>query len=676
MTARRDFQLSSLDLKVLVGELNEALKGCYVSKIYQPNGKTLLFKLSKLGEQAKQLVVEAGRRIHLTRYQVEKPPRPPAFCAALRKHLTNARIEGVEQPDLERIVIFNLVSGRGPYRLVVELFARGNIILLDGSGRIVHALSKRKIGDRSFEKGETYVLPQAGATSKPESVEKLLEGLKAFKGEVVKALTRIYGVGGLYAEEFLARAGVDKGKLSKQVSLEEAEEIFKAALEVFEGLKSPEPTLYRDGDGKPFAVAPFPLKRLENFKAERYPSMNEAVDELFSRAEAEKARAEVEEKARLQLEELRRVAEEQEAALKSMEGKIECLRKTGETIFRNAPILQELLSQVNSLLEGGMSWEELERRVLEARRRGEFPLNLILSLNGKDKRVKVSLEGLEFELELGKSAYENASTYYDEAKRLKGKLSSLRQALEETKAKMAEVEKLVLEVKAKTAEPVRLREKKWYEKFRFFHTSEGFLVVAGKDASSNEALIKRYTEPADLVFHAELPGAPFTVLKTGGRKPSEASIRQAACFAACYSRAWRENLSAIDIYFVKPEQLSKAAPSGQYLPRGSFMVYGERTYLRRVPLRLALAVRLEGEARVEAGPPEAAEGWADLMAIIVPGRKKAKEIVREARGRMVELAPREYREKLLSLPLEELSALIPFGMGELVEVLRVRREAR
>ena len=673
MAERKEPQLSSFDIKILVKELEEKLTGCYVDKVYQVGPKSLLFRLTKPGETARMLVVEAGRRIHLTRYLVEKPPRPPPFCAALRKHLTNARISKVEQPNLERIVILHFSSGRGAYRLVAELFARGNLLLLDEAGRIVQALSQRKMGGRSFLKGEIYQLPSSGATELPESVEKLHEALKGFRGEVVKALTRIYGVGGLYAEEFLARAGVDKAKKSREVSLEEAEKIHRAALEVFRLLEKPEPMLYLDGEGKPMAVAPFPLKRLEAFTGKRFPSLNEAVDELFSHGEAERAKRLKEEQLKLRLEELKRIVAEQEAAVKALEEQAVRLRRMGEAAFRNAPLLQDLLKRIEVEVAGG-GWQKAQEAVAEAKGKGEYPLSLVEGFEPKERKVKVSLEGLTLELKLGKSAYENASAYYDEAKVLEGKLSRLKAALEETRRKMAEVEEQVSLEEAEPAKPVRLREKKWFEKFRFFHTSEGFLVVAGKDASSNEALIKRHTEPRDLVFHTELPGSPFVVLKTEGKQPSEASLREAAVFAACYSRAWREGFSAVDVYYVKPEQLSKSAPSGEYLPRGSFMVYGKRTYLEGVPLRLALTVNPEdSEYPVKAVPPETAQAEAGLWAEIAPGNLKAKDLASKVKSRLVELASKEEKPKLLRIPVEAFSPLIPYGVGSLVGVFKGRR---
>ena len=64
---------------------------------------------------------------------------------------------------------------------------------------------------------------------------------------------------------------------------------------------------------------------------------------------------------------------------------------------------------------------------------------------------------------------------------------------------------------------VETENKEWYEKFRWFTSSDGFLVVAGKDTVSNEVLVKKYATQEDAVFHAEISGAPFVVVKAEGR---------------------------------------------------------------------------------------------------------------------------------------------------------------
>jgi predicted ribosome quality control (RQC) complex YloA/Tae2 family protein len=88
-------------------------------------------------------------------------------------------------------------------------------------------------------------------------------------------------------------------------------------------------------------------------------------------------------------------------------------------------------------------------------------------------------------------------------------------------------------------------------------------VVAGKDTVSNEVLIKKYTKDEDVVFHAEITGSPFVVIKAEGKLVTEQVLKEAAEYAASFSRAWRENAGSADVYWVKVDQLSKSGPSGE-----------------------------------------------------------------------------------------------------------------
>ena len=133
---------------------------------------------------------------------------------------------------------------------------------------------------------------------------------------------------------------------------------------------------------------------------------------------------------------------------------------------------------------------------------------------------------------------------------------------------------------------VAMENKEWYEKFRWFTSSDGFLVVAGKDTVSNEVLIKKYTTQEDVVFHAEITGSPFVVIKSEGKPVSEQALREAGEFAASFSRAWRENAGTADVYWVKVDQLSKSGPSGESVPHGAFFVVGKRNWTRNTPLRV------------------------------------------------------------------------------------------
>jgi hypothetical protein len=253
-------------------------------------------------------------------------------------------------------------------------------------------------------------------------------------------------------------------------------------------------------------------------------------------------------------------------------------------------------------------------------------------------------------------------------------------ALKETRSKLAEIEAKISEAEAlehatpaETAEEIvkrKIKHKEWFEKFHWFISSDDFLIVAGKDAVSNEVLIKKHTSPTDIVFHADITGAPFTVIKTEGKKPSEQCLREASEFAAAFSRGWREGFASIDVYWIKPDQLSKGAPSGEYVPHGAFVVRGERNWIRNVPLRIAIGITVNKEenlVRVGGGPVDAVKAKANAYVIVVPGDLEGKGLLKSILQSLIRKVSKEVREAILELSVEAIREYIPYGKGMITE---------
>jgi predicted ribosome quality control (RQC) complex YloA/Tae2 family protein len=182
-----------------------------------------------------------------------------------------------------------------------------------------------------------------------------------------------------------------------------------------------------------------------------------------------------------------------------------------------------------------------------------------------------------------KSVNDNIAAYYEKAKKAKAKIAGLMKAMLDTERLIkAEEEKASL---ALPPEKRVVRSKEWYESFHWFFTTNGLLVVAGRDAKSNDVAVARHLEKDDLYFHADIQGAPSTIMKNG-QKAGEEDIAEAASFAASYSSAWKKGAGTISVYYVKPEQVSKTAPSGEYVPKGGFMIRGQKQYAKNARMQL------------------------------------------------------------------------------------------
>ena len=90
-------------------------------------------------------------------------------------------------------------------------------------------------------------------------------------------------------------------------------------------------------------------------------------------------------------------------------------------------------------------------------------------------------------------------------------------------------------------------------KFRELTTKVGTVVLAGKDAKSNEALINQ-VEDNEEVFHTAAPGSPFVNIKGKAKK---SDIEEAATFCAKYSREWKKNKSDVIIHRFKGKDIHK-----------------------------------------------------------------------------------------------------------------------
>lgn len=182
---------------------------------------------------------------------------------------------------------------------------------------------------------------------------------------------------------------------------------------------------------------------------------------------------------------------------------------------------------------------------------------------------------MKLSLDYSKTVQENASYYFEQAKKAKKKLEGAKIALEKSHEKLSKIKPMEKQVQ----KTIIKRKTKWFEKFRWFYTSEDLLFIAGRDATTNEIIIKKHTDNHDIVFHSEMAGSPFGVLKTEGKTPDKTSLEECAQFIAVYSKAWKSGLGVMDIFYVNPEQVTKEAPSGEFIGKGSFMIYGKKNVI-------------------------------------------------------------------------------------------------
>lgn len=226
-----------------------------------------------------------------------------------------------------------------------------------------------------------------------------------------------------------------------------------------------------------------------------------------------------------------------------------------------------------------------------------------------DKETISFVEGeMNVELKMNETAGENADDYFGMSKRIKDRLSrvSLEPEKEEKRVELKRVTRV-------------------FTNYRWFITSDGNLVIAGKDAESNDSVVKKYLGEKDIYLHADIHGAPSVVMRLAN-KQTEIGIQEGALFAWCMSKAWSSRFGNGSVFYVTKSQVSKTPESGEYLARGAWIIRGKKNYITHLELELAVGFqKYENRDYVVAAPASSVQG---KRVIIVPGEGK-EEVVRE-----------------------------------------------
>ncbi len=227
---------------------------------------------------------------------------------------------------------------------------------------------------------------------------------------------------------------------------------------------------------------------------------------------------------------------------------------------------------------------------------------------------------MEVRIDFTESAQDNARKRYEKAKKLEAKRLGAGKAVLDLKKSLGKMEKTVLPEEKRI---VKAREKKWYEKFHWFFTSNGMLAIGGRDAHQNETINSRHFDEGDLFFHANIFGASAVVLK-GGAAADMPTRGEVAQFAASYSSAWKEMLGSIDVYAMHREQVSKSTEKGS-IGTGSFLLSGEREWFRNVRLELIAWVGADGTLAIAPRATYEGRGESAKAAVIAQGREKKSD---------------------------------------------------
>ena len=236
--------MSGVDVRACVTELNACLP-LWIGKIYQYDNTSFGFRLNGEDKLRLPFYCVCGIRAHTVAELPPAPKNPSGFSMYLRKYIEGGKILAIEQNGIERVIIFTVGKGPQEYRLIIELFAEGNIILADSSFVILNALFLRRFRDRDIVAGAVYA---AGAVS-PEQLtyEAFKELIAPEENDIVRALATRLLLGGKVSEEICQLADVSKSMPVKYAEDAQLRPVYDAVKRWFARLDTPQPFLDANG---------------------------------------------------------------------------------------------------------------------------------------------------------------------------------------------------------------------------------------------------------------------------------------------------------------------------------------------------------------------------------------------------------------------------------------------
>uniref|UniRef100_A0A8C6J6N9 Ribosome quality control complex subunit NEMF n=1 Tax=Melopsittacus undulatus TaxID=13146 RepID=A0A8C6J6N9_MELUD len=354
-----------------------------------------------------------------------------------------------------------------------------------------------------------------------------------------------------------------------------------------------------------------------------FDSFNKAADEFYSKLEGQKIDLKALQQEKQALKKLENVRRDHEHRLEALQQAQEADKMKGELIEMNLEIVDRAIQVVRSALANQIDWTEIGAIVKEAQVQGDPVANAIKELKlqtnhitmllrnpyvlseeeeekedanlekeeteepkgkkkkNKNKQLKKPQENKPslVDVDLSLSAYANAKKYYDHKRHAAKKTQKTVEAAEKAfKSAEKKTKQTLREVQTVTTIQ-KARKVYWFEKFLWFISSENYLIIAGRDQQQNELIVKRYLKPGDIYVHADLHGATSCVIKNPSGEPiPPRTLTEAGTMALCYSAAWDARV-VTSAWWVSHNQVSKTAPTGEYLTTGSFMIRGKKNFL-------------------------------------------------------------------------------------------------
>ncbi|HJJ36470.1 MAG TPA: ribosome rescue protein RqcH [Methanocorpusculum sp.] len=625
--------MSGVDVRACVAELQTRLP-LWIGKIYQYDNDSFGFRLNGENKQRFLFYCVRGIRAHLVSELPPAPKNPSGFSMYLRKYIEGGKVLSIEQKGIERVIIIAIGKGPNEYRLIIELFDEGNLILTDANFVIINAQTQKRFRERDIVAGAEY----AGTARSPEELtyEEFKAAIASEENDIVRALATKLLLGGATSEEICRLSEVSKSMPVGYATDLQLRPVYEAMKLWLGRLSSPEPVI--DAKGA------FPLPSPSRQPIQTFATFSEALEAYYPKFTSVQETV-----VKKQISKEERIRLQQAAAIVSFEKKAAAATQASEIIYAHYGEVKDVI-EVLAAASKKMSWQDISAVL----KKSDMPCaKQIVSLNPQDASVVLDLgEPQKVTVYVHESLEANAGRYAEVAKKFRAKKAGALRAMEAGAKQSAKKEQ----------NRIGKLKPKWYHRFRWMETSDGVLVIGGRNADQNEELVKKYMEGKDTFLHADVFGAAAVLVKgTTGH------MEEAVGFAASYSRLWSGGNASGDVIEASPSQVSKTAESGEYVAHGSFVIRGERTYHKNVPLEISIGLMTEPVLAVIGGVPAVVEAKTKVSVRLHPGTFEGNDIAKKVLRKLKESIPDGDSKAVKSvLNTEAVAAFVPPGGSDIV----------
>ena len=546
----------------LVKQEMEFLVGSRVDRIHQPSREQIIIGLRYRGGSSK-LLISAGAdsaRINITSADIDNPVSPPMFCMLMRKHLGGARLLGLRQDGFERILFldFEATNELGDIvslTLACEIMGKySNLILINQDGNIVDSIRRVDAGmsrARLVLPGMKYELPPREKRLLLTDVEEndIIHALnKNNSGSLSKILLTLFeGISPVIAREWVFYAARGNEIDISQIDDDIRSRLIFAIKQTADRIRNTNLyySILRTTEGIP--------KDFSFIKIMQYGTM--MVAQEMSGA--------------CQLLDYYYAARDNDSRI----------RQRANDLFR---LLMSLTDRISKRIANQKDELLLCSKKDDYRLMGDLLSANIYKINKGDKSVVLENfydeNSAECEINLDErlTPSQNVQKYYHEYKKLVTAEKKLSEQIKKGEDELEYIESVfdsltrartdsdIVELRIELAEQGYIRSGKMKGKppkeqppLKFI-SSDGFVIVVGRNNRQNDKLTLKTADKNDIWFHThDIPGS-HVILLTNGMEPSEQTLSEAAMLAAYHSKA--KNSSQVPVDYTRVKYVKK--PSG------------------------------------------------------------------------------------------------------------------